>query len=135
MKQTFDTDMILFKLLNDSAVASIITGGIYKRKRPNNSVKEDIVVNTITLTQDYFPQIGTSNINIHVADIDVKIGGVAQKVPDESRMKTLSEAVLSVVRNAMIPGISATVEMQSTIQEAEINQHFVNIRISWTIHE
>ena len=65
MKQIFDTDTILFQTLkNDSGIAAQLSGGVYIRQRPDNSVKEDIVVNTIALSQEYAPQIGTSNIKL-----------------------------------------------------------------------
>ena len=67
MKTTFETDTLLFSLLRESPVSAAINGGIYVGDdRPDDSVKEDIVVNSIDLTQDYLPQIGTSNVNIFV---------------------------------------------------------------------
>ena len=54
MKSTFDTDGILFSLLNGK---TSIKGGCYVRdERPENSVDEDIVVNTVDLGQDSLPQ-------------------------------------------------------------------------------
>lgn len=135
MKQTFDTDTILFQKLNGSGVKSAITGGIYKRQRPLNSALEDIVVNTITLSQTFPPQIGTSNINIHVPDIPVKIAGVSQKMPNEPRMKQLSEMVLEVIRGEIIPGLLVYPETQTVIIEPEIESHYVNIRVNWNIHD
>ena len=136
MKQIFDTDTILFQTLkNDSAIASQLTGGVYIRQRPDNSVKEDIVVNTIALSQEYAPQIGTSNINIHVADKTVNIGGVQQKVADLVRLKTLSGLVLDKIRTVVVQGLTMTIEPQNLIKEDEISQHYVNIRISWNIHQ
>lgn len=135
MKQTYDTDSTLFSLLNGSTeLKAAISGGVYPGKRPDNSVKEDIVVNTIALTQDNPPQIGTSNINIHVADKTVTIGGVQQKAENRERLKAISSLVLGVVRSSLISGSKIAVEAQSTIQEAAISQHYVNIRITWNIH-
>ena len=136
MKQIFDTDTILFQTLkNDSAIASQLTGGVYIRQRPDNSVKEDIVVNTIALSQEYAPQIGTSNINIHVADKTANIGGVQQKVADLVRLKTLSGLVLDKIRTVVVQGLTMSIEPQNLIKEDEISQHYVNIRISWNIHQ
>ena len=135
MKQTFDTDAIIFGILKGStALNAAITGGVYAQQRPLNSEKEDVVVNTITLSQDSFPQFGTSNINIHVADKTVTIGGVQQRVQDRERLKAIAGIVLAEIRAAKVKGLTMLVETQSTLQEAAINQHFVNIRISWNIH-
>lgn len=135
MKQTFDTDAILFGILNGTAaIKAAITGGIYVRVRPSNSVKEDIVVNTIDLTQDSEPQIGTSNINIHVADKIVTVGGSQQTVPDTARLKLISGLVFDAIRAASIPGLKILPGNQTTIQEVDIKQHYSNIRVSWNIH-
>ena len=136
MKQIFDTDTVLFQTLkSDASLTSQLSWGIYIRQRPDNSVKEDIVVNTIALSQEFAPQIGTSNINIHVADKTVNIGGVQQKVADLSRLKTLSALVLEKIRGTVIKGLSMSIDPQNLIREPEINQHYVNIRINWNIHE
>ena len=135
MIQTFDTDSILFALLNSNqAIKAMITGGVYNSQRPLNSEKEDIVVNTITLTQDSSPQEGVSNINIHVPDMTVKINSVQQTVINNGRLKVISEAVLAAIRSANIEGLKCYPESQTTIQESEIKQHYCNIRINWNIH-
>lgn len=135
MIQTYDTDAILFGLLKgNSAITSVITGGIYAGERPLNSEKEDIVVNTIVLSQENEPQIGTSNINVHVPDKLVKIGQVQQKMEDRARIKILSGLVLETIRTQKVAGLSITIESQVTLSEVEINQHYSNIRVVWTIH-
>ena len=135
MIQTYDTDAILYGILKGStAVTGAINGGIYAGQRPDNSVKEDIVVNTIALTQEYEPQLGTSNVNIHAPDIDIKAGTVTMKVEDRVKLKAIAGHVLTALRAAKIQGLALTVSSQNTIREAEINQHFVNIRIDWSIH-
>lgn len=136
MKTTFDTDTYLFGLLKNAATltAASLTGGIYVGSRPLNSELEDIAINTIALTQEYEPQLGTSNINIHVKDMDVKIGAVSQKMQNRARLKSLSDIVLSVIRGSKITGVGFTVENQTVIEESSINQHYVNIRINWFIH-
>jgi hypothetical protein len=134
MKQTFDTDTILYQILNSPTITGAISGKVYKRQRPLNSDKVDIVVNTIDLTQNYAPQIGASNINIHVPDQTISVNGVQQKFADEIKMKSVSALVLDLIRSTIVPGLSMTVEAQNIIQEVEINQHYVNIRISWNIH-
>lgn len=136
MKQTFDTNEILFQILKGSgAITSAISGVVYVDPRPLNSEKEDIVINTIALTQDSEPQIGTSNINIHVPDKTVSIGAVQQKVTDNARLKVISGLVLDAIRAAKVQGLSMVIETQSNpLPEAEINQHYINIRINWNIH-
>lgn len=136
MKQTFDTDNYLFGVLKAStALTSAITGGIYVMgERPDNSDKEDVVISTIDITQESAPQLGTSNVNIHVADIDVKISGIAQKKANRARLKELTTLVLEVLTAAKITGLQYWVTNQNTIKEDGMYQHFVNLRIEWNIH-
>lgn len=136
MKQTFDTDTVIYKVLKASSeLTTALSGGIYAGQRPDGSVKEDVVVSTIDLTQEYFPQIGTSNINIHVPDKSQKIGGVQMKIEDRERLRLLAGHVLSAIRSANVPGLRMIVSNMNTINESDLQQHFVNIRINWNIHE
>jgi hypothetical protein len=135
MKQTFDTDSILFQILNDSpAILSAISGKVYIDERPDSSESEDIVVNTIALTLDNPPQLGSSNVNIHVSDMDVQINGVQQKKKDRERLKLLTAIVVDVLKSAKIEGLALIVSTQTTIKEPSISQHYVNIRVDWVIH-
>lgn len=135
MKQTFDTDAYLYGILkNTTAITSAITGSVYAGQRPLSSELEDITINTIALTQEYEPQLGTSNVNIHVADQSATIGGVAQKMANRTRLKAISELVFTAIRESKIAGVGFTIENQTTIQEPETAQHYVNIRINWFIH-
>lgn len=136
MKQTLETNEILFALLkSSSSITSSISGGVYVGERPLNSEKEDIVVNTIVLSQDSEPQIGTSNVNVHVPDKTVSIGGMKQKVTDNARLKTICGLVIEAIRTAKIQGLKMLIETQTNpLAESEISQHYINIRVSWNIH-
>lgn len=134
MKTSFDLNTILFRLLE--AHKPNMSGYIYKDERPDDSTTEDIVVNTIDLSQEFFPQLGTSNINIHVTDIDVNIAGRPQKKANSKRLEVLTNEVLTIVRNAEITGLKLIVESQNLLKDQEVaEQHYVNIRIAWVIHE
>ncbi len=133
LKDSFDMDSILYRILNESSVKGMISGDIYAGERPLNSEKEDIAINVLTITQDSTPQTGVSNVNIFVPDIDVKISGRTQKVENRKRISTLTKEVLSILRAAKITGISLSVESQNTIAEPDISQHFSNIKIFWNI--
>ena len=134
MKSTFDTDSIIYGVINgNETIKSSISGLVCIGERPLNSEKEDIVINTITLTQEFSPQIGTSNINIHVSDIDVTIGGAQQKMPNTDRLRAITGYVMDAVRSARINGLKMTIESQTTINESQIKQHYSNIRVSWNI--
>ncbi len=131
MKTAFDTDGILFALLDGN---TSIQGGVYVGDdRPENSTDEDIVVNTIDLPQDSLPQIGTSNVNIYVADTSKKIKGKMQVSANRKRLKALANEALAIIRTANITGLKAIPGNMTIMYEPATKQHFVNIRIDWNI--
>lgn len=138
MKLTYDTDTILANILKgDPAITSTLTGGIYSGDdaRPDNSLKEDIAINTIDITQEFLPQIGVSNVNIHVPDITVRINGVDQKKANRARLKQLAKLVTDTLLASKIEGLTLIVTNQKDFPETDIKQHFVNLRIEWNIHQ
>lgn len=131
MKSVFDTDGILFALLNGK---TSIAGGCYVGDdRPENSTDEDIVVNTIDLTQDTLPQIGTSNINIYAKDTSKKIKGKMQVSANRTRLKALANEVTALIRIANVDGLTLTPGSMTIMYEPNTKQHFINIRIDWNI--
>lgn len=59
--QSIETDDILFEILNASAeLKAALSGGIFVQgERPDNSGKEDVVINNLFLNHEV-PQTGTS---------------------------------------------------------------------------
>ena len=134
MKQTFDLDAIIYGLLNVPSITGFINGEVYVGDdRPDDSECEDIVVNSIDLSQDYLPQLGTSNVNVYVPDKPRRIKGKSQYKACRQRMKSITQKVVSELRNAVVPGLKFTIDAQTVLNESEIKQHYVNIRISWNI--
>lgn len=136
MKTTFDLNTILFRMINGHKVDIGLNGGIYKDDdRPLNSTKEDVTVNTINLTVDYSPQIATSNVNIHVPDKILKIDGVEQWKKDDRRLNDLTAKIIELIQSSHVPDVGHYIEGQSLIKDVDSShQHYVNIRIVWTIH-
>lgn len=131
LKTPFDTDGILFRLLNGK---TSINGGVYVgEERPEDSQLEDIVVNTVSLESDALPQIGTSNINIFVPDSSKRIKGKIQVSANRQRLDALSREVMAIIRNTIIPGIKVIPKNVTILAETNVKQHFVNIRCDWNI--
>jgi uncharacterized protein YdgA (DUF945 family) len=132
MLLSFDTDNILFQALNDSdELKANISGGIYTTDRPDNSEKEDITINTITVTGDR-PQRGTSNVNIHVPDLKLKIEEQEQRKENRERLQQLTTLVISILEAARVNGLLFWVSNQTTLPEPDY-QHYANLRIEWNI--
>lgn len=131
MKMDFDTNAILFGILNGN---TSIKGGCYVGDdRPQDSTEEDIVINTIDLTQDSLPQIGTSNVNIYVSDTSKKIKGKVQIMANRTRLKALAVEALQLIRKANVQGLKTVPGNMTTMYEPTTKQHFVNIRVDWNI--
>jgi hypothetical protein len=133
MVTSFDTDDILFQVLNGSdELKAFISGGIYTTDRPDNSEKEDITVNTITVTGS-MPQRGTSNVNIHVPDERMKIKGQEQRKINRERLREITNKVISILEAARVEGLLFWAANQTVLREPETNQHYTNLRIEWNI--
>ncbi|MDR2139772.1 MAG: hypothetical protein LBP50_09525 [Tannerella sp.] len=130
----FDTDDILYEVLTGSAeLTNALSGDIYAGDRPDGSQKEDITVNTLAIPYDRI-QSAVSNVNIHVPDLKVRIGGKEQYKKNRERLRELASAVVSVLESARVPNLLFWVGNQTTLREREIRQHYVNLRIEWNIH-
>lgn len=132
--QSIETDDILFEILNASAeLKAALSGGIYVQgERPDDSGKEDVVITNLLLTHEA-PQNGTSNVNIHVPDMKVKIGQSEQFKADRERIRELTAIVLSALKSANITGLAIRVSTETVIKEPEISEHYNNLRIEWNI--
>jgi hypothetical protein len=134
MITSFDTDDILYKTLASSEeLTKEISGGIYSEsERPDNSEDEDITVNTITVNNN-MPQQGTSNVNIYVPDLKLKIEGQEQRKADRERLHQLTNLVISILETAKFEGLIFWIINETVIKEPEIYQHYTNLRIEWNI--
>jgi hypothetical protein len=132
--QSIETDDILFEILNASAeLKATISGGIYVQgERPDNSGKEDVVINNLFLNHEV-PQTGTSNVNIHVPDKKERICRAEQFKANRERIRELTAIVLSVLKSANITGLSIRVSSETIIKEPGINEHYNNLRVEWNI--
>lgn len=128
MYDIFDANEMLFKALNVNEIKNSIKGELYNNGRPLNSLKEDIVVNTITVTTAFTPQLATSNINIYAPDI---ISGVINNI----RLKEITRVVTKIFKAHQFIGKSVFISDQGIVQETNGKEHYVNLRIQWRIYD
>jgi len=133
---SIDTDDILYQLITQAVNEGVIAiSGVVcpQGERPDDSTKEDIVINTITVTHEK-PQTGTSNVNIYAADKKVSINGKEQYKADRERLRVIGDALTDFLDAQNVADLEFEIEQDVTIKELEVKQHYRNLRISWNIH-
>ena len=133
---SIDTDDILYRLITKAVQEGVIAiSGVVcpQGERPDDSQREDIVINTITVTHDK-PQTGTSNVNIYAADKKVKINGKQQYKADRERLREIGDQLTDYLDAQNVADLEFWIEYDVVIKELEVRQHYRNLRISWNIH-
>ncbi|MEA1849192.1 hypothetical protein U9K52_09735 [Chryseobacterium sp. MHB01] len=116
----------IFDILKNGGVRSVITGEIYKDFRPSGSIKEDIVINSITINNTFF-QTGAFNVNCYVPYLKVTINSVTQNVPNEARLKAVKDAVKPLLENKFTNNGNIDIEFSSTIMDEK--DCYINFRL------
>lgn len=132
---SIDTDDILYQLISQAVEDDVIaiSGGVYPQgERPDDSTKEDIVINTITVSHDK-PQTGTSNVNIYAADKKRRINGKEQYKCDRERLRQIGDALTAYLDEQNVADLEFWIEYDVVIKELEVKQHYRNLRISLNI--
>lgn len=125
----------LYEYLSNSDLKKIISGGIYPRKRPKNSDKEDIVIGGISFSGDSV-QRGTINVNIYIPEISVKIDNEIQTQPNGPRMREIEAVAIPLLRELYFGGDCSVWSTGYTeIKEPELAVWKVNIRLEVRIHD
>lgn len=127
MKTTFDLVDIIWTALNASDLKNQITGGIYKYQRPLNSKNEDVVINSLPVTNDQL-QKAIINVNIHVPNLVIDINGAQDSTqPDGARLKELGELAIAALDDKNGYRYNHSVQQQNIIQDTD--DFFNNIRL------
>lgn len=130
MKTGYEFVDLLWSLLNsDTDLKSSINGSIYKHKRPDGSVKQDIVINSLTANNEQL-QKAVCNINFHCPNLQLSTGGQpAAHVPDNVKLKSISDKIIALVDDHFTSDYHSMVERQQQFEEPELKETFSNIRI------
>ena len=131
MISTFDIIDILYIKLKTSALKAAVSGGLYKQgERPDNSTKEDIVINCLPTSGSQL-QTATVNVNIYVPDSELTISGKPQFKAKFSRLQALAELAITLLKEVSVDDYHYKIAFQGTLKEESIHQHFINIRIEF----
>ncbi|MBD2753786.1 hypothetical protein [Spirosoma validum] len=131
MKSPDDMANILYQQLQGTTLKAAITGDVYKGDRPDNSTKEDVVINPLSLTGNEF-QYGTANANLYVPDIGVKLKGKDQTVANYARLKLLTDLALPILKDRYTDSYKfELVTIGNPVALPDIKYHYVNLRIDF----
>lgn len=119
----------IFELLNQGNIKSVISGLIYKDKRPIGSTKEDIVINSVAMDGSFL-QDGVFNVNCYVPMLSVNINGITQNMPNTIRMDIVSKAVYPILEDVFRPQFNLTVVNHTTFEEEAEKATYINFRIN-----
>lgn len=131
MKTTLDALTLLYSLLKVTSVNNEISGAIYKDERPSGSIKEDVVINTITSSPGDITNV-SCNVNIYCNDINGKINGQIQNLPDYNRLDKLADLIIPLLDNISGDNYLIYIESQASLADKENHQHYLNIRVRVT---
>lgn len=124
----------LYEFVKTSSLAGFINGGIYKfGLRPKNSKKEDMIVKFVEASDTQI-QSGTIVLNIYVLDFDAFDNG--DLVRDVKRCKEIeietNRWVKSLTTNKSEYKFALSQAIY-TVEEPDIKQHFVSIRLKFKL--
>ena len=101
----------------------------YRKTKPSKSTTSEYVIinslpiNAQTLQKCYF------NVNYHVRDID---GGTGIGfIPDDTKLSAGSALVQAVLEKVSTTSYLIDFEGQETIREAQLSEHYSNLRFSF----
>jgi hypothetical protein len=132
MKTGLDMVKDGFTLLNVDVVNNAITGKVYMFIRPKNSLLQDVVLNTLAITNDQLQQ-GVFNVNIHCPNLTgVVIEGVTDNTqPDITSLTNITNIILSIVADYV--GADFKIWAQNTgllIRDVD-GTWYVNVRVNY----
>lgn len=140
MKTSKQVQSDIIALLKGSALANSITGGVYRgtpddNYRPRGSRHEDIVV-IFTSGIPYEVEDGVVTVHIYVPDITPYNDGVYYE--DGKRAEVLEALAADWVKSLTCNRSNYKFELRQTIHtqaNPEIHQHFVVVRLGYSLYE
>ena len=132
MRRTvLDGKQWILELLLLAGVQNSISGKIYKDKRPSGSTKEDIVINSLTMTNDYL-QNGVFNVNCYVPMISINTGGITQLQKNNARLKQIADMVYPVLDDIWKNEYNLEIVNHQDFEEG--TENYYNFRVSLNAH-
>lgn len=132
MKTTLDLVDIVYSVLINSSLKSAISGKIYKFKRPVNSNVEDVVINSLPVTNQQL-QTAIVNVNVFVPELALSVNSEPDDQPDFVRLKQLAALAVAALMDGVAGDYTWDVQQQTVIEDEESSQYYVNVRIEFFV--
>lgn len=126
-KTVLDGKQWIFELLKNGGIKNVISGDIYKDRRPVGSTKEDVVINSVSMNEEFL-QDGVFNINIYIPYLRVKINGIDQDMPNEVRQKIIMNFVKPLLESVYTKDYNLKLEFHDVLDDAKDN--WINFRVN-----
>lgn len=130
MRSVFDVIDDMYQVLRTSQLKIAVNGSLYKMQRPDDSTKEDIVINALPIVSGDIDEC-IVNVNIFVPDLHISIAGKQQTQPDFARMKQLTDLGKLSLEEYSSQTFRYFIDNIGVFREQSINQHYINFRLSY----
>jgi alkyl hydroperoxide reductase subunit AhpF len=131
MKTTDDLLDRMYPLVNTSTIAAMITGRVYRTRKPNNSKAQDIVLVPLVVKNGEPIQQGTIIVNCFAANRD-------NGLPNEAKLNEVTRAVISVIEagSAATTYFDIKIDSQAIIRDVDdLDMSYASIRTTVTIEK
>lgn len=115
----------IYKWLKGSALAELVSGGLYKDSRPLNSEREDITI--AVLARDAGPQMQEATVNVNVYVPDIRRGQEA--IEDSARLREVARVAAEVTEYHFFGDGIYTLSSQEILKANGADWHIVNNRL------
>jgi hypothetical protein len=124
----------VYGLLKNSSLKSFINGEVYKYgMRPRDSKAEDAIVKFVTGLDDEI-QTGVVVVNIYVPNIDAFENGVTvRNIARCAEIEIKATEWITSLTAGTTEYLFSLAQTIYTEEEPEINQHFVTVRIKFSL--
>lgn len=133
MKTTFDFEIRLYQLIDNSMLGAEITGRLIKGQRPNMPAGyplEDVSLTCLPVPNDQVQET-VGSINIHVPNLKIQIAGQPdQSQPNHPRLNYLTKLAMEAIKMHVGEDWHCDFEQQLTFEEPEILSTYSSIRVS-----
>lgn len=123
VQQTIFNRLVTANVKNTSS----LTGGIFKNRRPKDSLKEDIVIRTLIMNAEQVQEV-VININIHVPNLKLTNDSTQ---PDEDRLSRITDIVVAALKDYRGYDYWFTIKIPG-IPYPDDNNWFSNIQVEFT---